>query len=233
MKLSKSEPADDLQESGSRKRLLVASGVAVGVAAVAGMAFVFLTSGPDDAVSSAPVPPVHSTATVTGTGTTSTTTTAPVIKKFTGKIAHDPFRALVTEAAAGGSATGGAAAGGTVPGGAVPGGAVATTATGPVANPVPSTDVTTPTQSVSSPSASTTKAPQATAAPAVKISMVAVASGDTSARLKVDSKFYTVKPQEEFGTYFRLLNLRESRCGAIQYGDVTFDLCEGQTRTVR
>jgi predicted component of type VI protein secretion system len=149
--------------------------------------------------------------------TASAAKSAPAIKKFTGKNARDPFKALVVEPVA-----------------AAPGPAASSPA--PTANPTaapvggPATPVTVPSSSYTAPS---TPAPSATTAKSTTITMVAVASGDTSARIKVDGKSYEVKPLEQFGTYFKLLNLRESSCGAVQYGDVTFDLCVGQSRTFR
>ena len=68
---------------------------------------------------------------------------------------------------------------------------------------------------------------------AITIKMVSVASNNSNANIKVDSKpFNGVKPMEEFGEHFKLLNLHDGKCGAVQYGDITFDLCEGKTLSV-
>lgn len=219
MNLRKNTPADAVvveePTAGSSKRLLVAGGVAAGLAVVAAMSYVLLSGGSGDTetgvVAAAKNPVAQSKPTA------SAATSAPAIKKFTGKNARDPFKALVVEPVAASAAPTGAPA---------PGG---TGSTSPTAAPVggSSTPVTLPSPTYSSP------APSATKAKSTTISMVAVASGDTSARLKVDGKSYEVKPLEEFGSYFKLLNLRESTCGAVQYGDVTFDLCEGESRTFR
>ena len=80
--------------------------------------------------------------------------------------------------------------------------------------------------------------PTATSAPKsadpVTITLVSVASGDTLANFSLDAKAYKgVKPQATFGTYFKLLNLTEGKCGAVQYGDVTFEMCEGDSLTLR
>lgn len=226
MNLRKNTPADavvvDEPTAGSSKRVLVAGGVAAGLAVVAAMSYVLLSGGSGDTetgvVAAAKNPVAQSKPTA------SAATSAPAIKKFTGKNARDPFKALVVEPAAVVGATAGATPAPTAA--PAPGG---TGSTSPTAAPIggSSTPVTLPSPTYSSP------APSATKAKSTTISMVAVASGDTSARLKVDGKSYEVKPLEEFGTYFKLLNLRESTCGAVQYGDVTFDLCEGESRTFR
>ena len=86
----------------SRKQALIAGGVAAGLAVVAAMSYFLLFSGGDDAASTAVAPrrrrrqrrPVQRRA-------DGRATSAPAIKKYTGKTARDPFKALVVEPAAG------------------------------------------------------------------------------------------------------------------------------------
>ncbi|GAB3597232.1 hypothetical protein GCM10027446_25020 [Angustibacter peucedani] len=225
MNLRKNAPADgvvvdEAGEQASRKKLFVAGGVAAALAVVAAMGYVFLTGGDDTAADTGVVASAHHPAATATVAPTGTATSAPPIKKFDGSNARDPFKALVEEAAGTGAATAGSTNAATA-------GSTGTTAP---AN-VPSS---TSTHSVSVPSSSPTKtskpAPQVKS---IKISMIAVSDGDTQARIKVDDKTYDVKPLNQFASYFKLLNLREGTCGAIQYGDATFDLCEGQSRLVR
>ncbi len=221
MNLRNNAPAEggvvDAGESSSRKKLLVGGGLAAALAVVAAMSYVFL-AGSDNAGDTGVVASAgHSATSRPTTEPTGTATSAPAIKKFTGKNAKDPFKPLVVEQAA---STGAA----TVAGGSP---------AAPAGTPVPGVTPSTSTSVSPAVSPTTTPATPAPQAKSMKITMVAVSTGDTTARITVDSKTYDVKPLGEFGSYFKLLNLRESKCGAIQYGDATFDLCEGQSRLVR
>jgi hypothetical protein len=224
MNLRKNAPADDVADAPveeSNKRLLVIGGVAAGLAVVAAMSYVLLSGGsedPDLGVIASPGRTVAAQPSAPPTGAAS----APAIKKFTGKNARDPFKALVVEpvaAAAGTGSTSGTTSGTT--------GTTSGTTTGTTSG--TTSGSTTPTVA---PTASPTAAPRAT--DPVTITLVSVAAGDTSANFKLDGTAVKgVKPQATFATYFKLLNLTQGKCGAIQYGDVTFEMCEGDSITLR
>jgi hypothetical protein len=228
---------DEAGQSASRKKLFVAGGVAAALVAVGGLSYVVLGSGGDDVPTGA-VAVTHTPAASQPTDAPSTATSAPAIAKFKGSNARDPFKALVVENAAATSGTGSAAAtssgssssstsgssssaGASTSGSTTGGTGTGTAATGTTAG-SGSTDAGT--------SGSTTYLPRPKTG--LKVTLVSVVSNDTSAVVTVDGQKYTVKPLDEFDTYFRLLNLRQGRCGAVQFGDVAFDLCEGQSITV-
>jgi hypothetical protein len=129
---------------------------------------------------------------------------APPIKKYVSVKARNPFAPLVSVPVAA----------------AAPAGGTTTGVTG-------GTTVFPPT------TGGTGTTPTAVPAPQIKVALNAVSDDNTTARIRVAGKTYTVKPLEEFGTYFKLLNLRDGSCGAVQYGDIVFDICEGGTRTLR
>lgn len=228
MNLKKNAPAEavvvDESATGSNKRVLVAGGIAAGLAVVAAMSYVLLSGGSGDTATGVVATPKR-TATAQPSAAPTAAPSAPAIKKFNGSNARDPFKALVVEPVA--AAPGGAAGSGSpVVGGASGGGSPATTAPSPTAPPtVPSTAPTPVTPSVTS---------KPRSADPVTISLVSVASNDTSANFTLNTKAYKgVKPQATFGTYFKLLNLTQGKCGAVQYGDVTFEMCKGDSLTLR
>lgn len=229
MNLRKNTPADAVvveePSEGSNKKVLVAGGVAAGLAVVAAMSYVLLAGGSDDTETGVVAAAKH-TVTQKPTAAPSPAKSAPAIQKFTGKNARDPFKALVVEpaAASGGStaSTSGSSSGstGSSSGTGSTSGSTSgsTTSGGTVANPVGG-----------STSGSTPKSTDP-----VTITLVSVTSTDTAATFTLDKQSYkNVKPQATFGTYFKLLNLTEGKCGAVQYGDVTFDMCEGDSLTLR
>ena len=215
-------PVTPVEEvAGPKRRNVIILGAVAGALAVgAGAYFLLFAGGSDPVVGAAPVTPptprVVASAPVKAP-------VAPPIKKYVAVKARNPFTPLVSVPVAaaapaggtgagsptgsspmGGGTVGGIVSGGTVGGGLVSGGTVS----------------------------GATPLPAAVPAPQVKIGMDAVSADNSRARLRVAGKTYTVKPLEEFGTYFKLLNLRDGGCGAIQYGDIVFDLCEGGSRTV-
>ncbi len=221
MNLRKNAPADgvvvdEAAASAGRKRLLVAGGLAAALALVAAMGYVFLTGG-DDAAETGVVasgPRVQGTATPLPTGTA---TSAPPIKKFNGKNARDPFKPLVVEQVASTASPSTGTTGGST---GTTGGSTGTTggSTGTTGGTAGTTGDSTTPRSTSP----------------VTIKLVTVNASDTSATFLLDQKQYAgVEPMKTFGRYFKLLNLRQGKCGAVQYGDVTFDLCEGQSLTLR
>ena len=211
---------DESVEGSGRKGMFVAGGVAAGLAVVAGMSYMLLSGG-DDAAEAGVVASAKRSV-VAQPNATAAPSSAPAIKKFNGKNARDPFKALVVEAAA-------VPAGASSGAGATPAPVVVPTTAPTIAPGTVPAPVTVPSTSPTS----SRPAPTSTKASLIRITMVAVSTGDTTARIKVDGGVYDVKPQEEFGKYFKLLNLHDGSCGAIQYGDEAFDLCEGQSRNVR
>ena len=171
---------------------------------------------------------------------------APPIKKYVAVKARNPFAPLVSVPVAAAAPAGGTPAGsttgsspvgtGTVGVGSVGGGTVSGMVGGVITGGTLGGTFgggTVGGGTVSGGTVSgTTPPPAAVPAPQVKIGMDAVSADNSKARMRVAGKTYTVKPLEEFGTYFKLLNLRDGGCGAIQYGDIVFDLCEGGSRTV-
>jgi hypothetical protein len=200
--------ADQGTAATGRKRLLVAGGVAAGLAAVAGVAFVLLTGGTDPAPDGAASPDVKAVATrlpatdaPTGPATGAPTASG-AIKTYSGKSAKDPFAPLVVEPVSGdasaGTAAAGTAAAGTAPDGTAP-------ATG---------------QTTGSGASRPTKAQT--------VKMLSVTG--SSASLSVDSVKHKARIGQTFGTYYKLLSLSSTDpCGLVQYGDVTVELCEGKS----
>lgn len=63
----------------------------------------------------------------------------------------------------------------------------------------------------------------------VRIKVVSVAKDNFSGRVVVDGKTYSVAVGDVFAQYFKSLRFKNGKCGAFQYGDERFDLCEGET----
>ena len=244
-------PADEVAADSSRRNLLILAGVAAALVLGAAVYFLLLRGGDDPDLAAGPVNPLRPRVTASAPPTIE-----PPIKKYVAAKARNPFIPLISPpvaAAAPVSGTGvvGGTTGGTTGGtggttggtGGTTGGTGGTTggngggtggtgtSPGNGNNPVYTPPAYTP--PAYTPPA-TTPNPAATAVPATphKVTLVSVASGDTSAQIRVDGKTTTVKPLEKFGETFKLLNLRDSTCGAIQHGDVVFDLCEGKSRIV-
>lgn len=238
------------------KRNLVILAVVAGALVVgAGVYFLLFSGGADPEVAAGPVTPGVPRVVATAPPTAPV---APPIKKYVAGKARNPFIPLVAApaaAAASGSTSGtpsgtvsgtgsgrpaGSVSGvtGGTPSGA--GGAVPSTGTGGGATGFGGTPsgVAPGTGVGSSPAPAlggfggSVPAQVAPPAPRVKVTMAAVSSANISAKITIDSKSFTVEPLEEFGSFFKLLNLRDGSCGAIQFGDVVFDLCEGGSRTV-
>lgn len=229
MNLRKNTPADAVvveePTEGSNKRVLVAGGVAAGLAIVAAMSYVLLSGGSDNTDTGVVAAAKHTVATPQPTAAPAKS--APAIKKFTGKNARDPFKALVVEpvAASGGTGATGSPASGS-------GSSGSTSATGSTSG-TTSGSTTSGGTSVTPGTVSGVGSAPKSANP-VTITLVSVTASDTAASFKLDKQAYSgVKPQQTFGTYFKLLNLTEGKCGAVQYGDVTFEMCEGDSLTLR
>ncbi len=105
MNLRKNAPTDtvavDEAVEGSNKRVLVAGGIAAGLAVVAAMSYVLLSGGSGE-VGTAVVAAPQGTASSQPTAPPSKASSSPAIKKFTGKNARDPFKPLVVRAGRGG-----------------------------------------------------------------------------------------------------------------------------------
>jgi hypothetical protein len=59
--------------------------------------------------------------------------------------------------------------------------------------------------------------------------VLSVATDNTSGRVTVGGKSYSVAVGDVFGTYFKTLRLKNGKCGSFSYGDERFDLCEGES----
>ena len=197
---------------GNRRTILILA--LVGVLVLGALAYFFVFSGSDEPTdTSLPAP--------RSTGAVPTPTTAPPVakapklsKKAIGK---DPFKALVVPAAAGGAAAPGAApvAGGTPVTFPVTGGTPVTSGGGtPVTG-----------------GGTTTGGGTATSNKPLTVKVISVAADNSSTRVTVGSKAYVAAVGDTFGVpaYFKLLRLKNGKCGSFQYADERFDLCEGET----
>ena len=68
-----------------------------------------------------------------------------------------------------------------------------------------------------------------TSTKALTVKVLSVASDNTSGRVTVGGKSYSVAVGDVFGTYFKTLRLKNGNCGSFSYGDERFDLCEGES----
>ena len=214
-----------------RRNVIILGAVAGALAVGAGAYFLLFAGGSDPEIGAAPVTPRSPRVVASAPATAPVAPVAPPIKKYVAVKARNPFTPLVSVPVAAAAPAGGTSAGSTtgsspVGGGTVSGMVGGGSAGGTVGGIVSGGLVGGGTVSGATP------LPAAVPAPQVKIGMDAVSADNSRARMRVAGKTYTVKPLEEFGTYFKLLNLRDGGCGAIQYGDIVFDLCEGGSRTV-
>ena len=200
-------PAGDLQEARGNRRTILILGV-VGTLVLGALAYFFVFSGGEEPTEEAA--PVRRATDVQATPAPVATPVPAKAPKLSKKsIGKDPFKALIVPPVAGVGA--GAPAGGTTTtgGSTVTGG---TTTTG--------TAVTGGTTTSSGGGTSTTP---------LTVKVVSVAGDNSSARVTVGTKAYSVAVGDVFGTYFKALRLKNGKCGAFTYGDERFDLCEGET----
>ncbi len=217
-------PQDELP--GTRNRAVVALLVA-GVVAVAGVAgyFVFLSGGSDPAAETA-VAQGPAATTTPSPEATSTTGATKAVKKSNRAIGNDPFEPLVVEPVA-------AVAGATGADGlplADPG---ASSTPVPTLVPVPALPGATsaPTQTTAP---TPVRTPTAQPAPGHQVKLLWVRSDNAAATLLVDGKRHSaVAEGEVFATSFRSLDYLSGDCGVFQYGDERFDLCQGDSVTLR
>lgn len=238
-------PADQGEDApSSRRTVTLLAAIAAALALGAGIYFLLLSGGEADAVAA---PLVKAPAVVAPAAAPSAAPT-PVTKQKAVK-ARNPFVALVVLPAQGSDGSPSGATG--VVSGAVPvSGSSPPLPVVPVAQvPVTRAPVTrVPVSSVpvgpvpAAPSPITVVGavpvtPGAPAAPSrpipVTVKLAAVSADNTVALLTVAGKAVRVKAGAEFGTDYRLLNLRDGSCGAVQLGSVVVDLCEGKSYTTR
>ena len=202
------EGAVDREETRGSRRAVLALAVAGGVAVAALGGYFFVFSGGEDAAPAASRPVPRSSTVDPAPEATPAPVKAPKLsKKSFGK---DPFKALIVDAPAVEApvvpagvqpgTTGGATTGGSTSGGATTGGS---TTTGGASGGASTTPVT--------------------------MKVISVASTNSSARVTVGSKAYSVAVGDVFGTYFKALRFKNGKCGSFTYGDERFDLCEGET----
>jgi hypothetical protein len=201
-------PAAQEDARGNRRTILILA--VVGILVLGALAYFFVFSGGEDPVDSAATPQSN------GVQATPTPTPTPVAKapKLSKKaIGKDPFEALVVASEGGGAAAPAVGTPVTDPGTSVTGGG--TTVTGGT------TGGTT--------SGGTTSGGTATSPKALTVKVISVVADNSSARVTVGSKAYSIAVGDVFGTYFKSLRLKNGKCGSFQYGDERFDLCEGET----
>ncbi len=75
--------------------------------------------------------------------------------------------------------------------------------------------------------------PPVPAKPVVKVKLISVDAGDTTGKVAVNGVASTAAIGVPFAEKFKALRFSEGSCGTFQYGDERFDLCEGQTATMR
>ncbi|MGL4173420.1 MAG: hypothetical protein ACRCTR_05010 [Actinomycetota bacterium] len=203
------------EPTSSKRRVLVGGGVAVGLAAVAGITFVLLSGGGD--TRNEPTANITLRATGQAGAPTANPTAAPTASALPTTVPSqnsddftDPFIALVNfdEVPAP-----------TDP--AVP----ADNGTDPVD---PGTDPADPGTDPADPGTDPSTGGQADTAQKVSLSSISKAT----AVFAVNAKKHTVTEGESFAEYFKLLAI-EGECGSVQYGDVTFQLCEGDSVSLR
>jgi len=214
-------PAAELQEARNNRRTLLVL-AAVGVLVLGALAYFFLLAGGEDGDDAAA--PVRKAGTVQPTPEPSASEApAPVkapklSKKAVGK---DPFEALVVPAVEGGAGAVGDPVTAPADGGQVPvTGNTGNTGGGNNGNNGNAGNGNNGNGNGNGGSTSDTP---------VTVKVVSVAGDNTSARVTVSSKTYSVAVGDVFGTYFKTLRLKNGKCGSFTYGDERFDLCEGET----
>jgi len=209
-------PADFEEASGNRRTVLILA--VVGVLVLGALAYFFVFAGGDE-------PTDTSLPTRRSTGLQSTPTPTPsvppVVKapKLSNKaIGKDPFKPLVVPPAAAGVGTGG---------GAVSSGSGSVVVT-PVTGGGTSVVTTQPGTSGGTTGGTSTGGSAVSSKP-LTVKVISVTADNSSGRVMVGSKTYSVAVGDVFGTYFKSLRLKNGECGSFQYGDERFDLCEGET----
>jgi hypothetical protein len=202
-------PADFEESSGNRRTVLILA--VVGVLVLGALAYFFVFAGGDD-----PTDTSLPTRRSTGVQSTPTPSVPAVVKapKLSKKaIGKDPFKPLVVAPAAG---TGGAVSG--------TGGVVVTPVTGGGV-----TVVTTQPGTSGGTTGGTSTGGSAVSSTPLTVKVISVTADNSSGRVTVGKKTYSVAVGDVFGTYFKTLRLKNGKCGSFQYGDERFDLCEGET----
>jgi hypothetical protein len=207
-------PADLEEASGNRRTVLILA--VVGVLVLGALAYFFVFAGGDEPTDTS-LPTRRSTgvqATPTPTPSVPAVVKAPKLSKKA--IGKDPFKPLVVPAAVGD----GVVAGGT--GGAVTGGTVVTPVGGGAV-------VTTQPGTSGGTTGGTSTGGSAVSSTPLTVKVISVTADNSSGRVTVGKKTYSVAVGDVFGTYFKTLRLKNGKCGSFQYGDERFDLCEGET----
>ena len=202
-------PAVEQDEARSNRRTVLILAL-VGVLVLGALAYFFVFSGGDDETSDAA--PVRRSPNVQGTPEPAATPAPVKAPKLSKKsIGKDPFKALVVPAPPvvvappAPAVQPGTTGGGTVTtGGSTSGGATAGGGT-------------------------TGGGTTGTSTEPLTVKVVSVTADNSSARVTVGTKAYSVAVGDVFGTYFKALRLKNGKCGSFQYGDERFDLCEGET----
>jgi hypothetical protein len=203
-------PADFEEASSNRRTVLILA--VVGILVLGALAYFFVFAGGDE-------PTDTSLPTRRSTGVQSTPTPTPSVPakvkapKLSKKaLGRDPFKRLVVAPVAAAvtdtSGTGGAVA--PVGGGS---GAVATTQPG----------------TSGGTTGGTSTGGSAVSSTPLTVKVISVTADNSSGRVTVGKKSYSVAVGDVFGTYFKALRLKNGKCGSFQYGDERFDLCEGET----
>ncbi|MDQ1585243.1 MAG: hypothetical protein QOH80_608, partial [Actinomycetota bacterium] len=177
-----------------------------------GYFFVFSGGGDTTATAGNPIPPAATKVTPTPTPTPKPVTVPKISQKSFGK---DPFKALVVPPAVNANAAG--TTGGTTSGGTTGGTTGTTTGTTGGTTGGTTTGTTGGTTSGN------------TAPKVLTVKVISVAADNSSGRVSVGSKTYSVAVGDVFGTYFKTLRLKNGNCGSFQFGDERFDLCEGES----
>jgi hypothetical protein len=201
-------PADFEESSGNRRTVLILA--VVGVLVLGALAYFFVFAGGEEPTDTS-LPTRRSTG-VQSTPTPSAPAAVKAPKLSKKAIGKDPFKPLVVPPVVNSGGTGGVAGGGTTvtTGG---GGAVITTQPG----------------TSGGTTGGTSTGGSAVSSTPLTVKVISVTADNSSGRVTVGKKTYSVAVGDVFGTYFKTLRLKNGKCGSFQYGDERFDLCEGET----
>jgi hypothetical protein len=213
------DAAEAQSEKRSNKLLLVLA--LVGGAAVVGLAawFLFLSGGDPVEGGLVDTPAAQSPA-APAAKPPAKPAAKPAPKTFDNETGRNPFKQLIPKQVAETTTTGTSTTGSTTTG---------STTTGSTTTGSTTTGSTTTGGSVVVPGSTVGSGSTATSSKPVSVKVVSVADNNSSVKMLVGKKSYNAAVGADFATYFRVLRLENGTCGAFQYGDEKFELCEGDT----
>ena len=215
--LGTAELVDEPVAAAGRNKMVVIALVVVGALVLVAAAYFLFLKGGSSGSAASPVVPTHHAQPSAAAKAPAAAAKAPttVTKSYDKAVGRDPFKALVVPPSTGnGSTTGTTTA--TTPGTTTSSTTQSTTSTGTTTTTVGGTSGPSSTGVGSSPVP-------------VSLKLLTVADNNNAATLQVNSTKVTASVGAVFSTYFRVLALWNGKCGTFQYGDASFQLCEGQS----